>query len=269
MTNRVAICITMAAFLAASACGDETESAAPEAPAEPAEEPADEPTDEPAEGSAEDPGGPRSDTPLPEYMQEHFVRGVQIRDAIVRGDLDEAKATAQAMADDEPTAELPPNWGEHVTTLRNAAGDVAQAPDLEEAGLRLASLASACAGCHTAVGASIELDEVPAPTGDSTANHMLRHQWAIDRMWEGLATPADDRWTGGAGALVEAPLHPSSLADDRTVPADIATLAERVHSIGSNASGTQEVEQRSQLYGELLSTCHGCHSQLEGTPGED
>ncbi|MBZ0120432.1 MAG: hypothetical protein K8H88_25800, partial [Sandaracinaceae bacterium] len=91
-------------------------------------------------------------------------------------------------------------------------------------------------------------------------------QWALDRMWEGLMAPADDRFIAGAGALAEAPLHPSAIAPNQTVPENVRAISDRTHTLGSNASRATEPVQRAQLYGELLTTCNGCHSQLEGAP---
>ena len=200
-------------------------------------------------------------------MQEHFTEATEIRDALVRGDLGAAKGAAQRMAARAPTASFPPNWSPYVTNIRSAASRVDEAPELDQAGLRAGDIAHVCADCHTNVGANVELEAVPPPEGDDAATHMLRHQWALDRMWEGLMAPADDRWTAGAGALVEAPLHPHAIAENQTGPDDLRALAERVHSLGTNASQTTDPQERAQLYGELLSTCHTCHSQVEGAPG--
>ncbi|HJL17338.1 MAG TPA: hypothetical protein RMH99_16845 [Sandaracinaceae bacterium LLY-WYZ-13_1] len=267
--NRTAWALITAIAVIAIGCDEGTDaSEGAEAPAEGASDETAEA--EPAEEeAAEDPGGPQSDTPLPEYMQEHFAEGTQIRDALTRGDLEEAQSTARTFSEREPTASFPPSWSTYVTNIRDAAGEVAEAEDLDQAALRFGAMANVCADCHGSVGASIELEAVPAPEGEDTATHMQRHQWALDRMWEGLVIPADDRWSAGAGALAEAPLHPHALAEDQTVPEDLAQLATRVHSLGTNASQTADAEQRAQLYGELSSTCHGCHTQVEGAPGAE
>jgi hypothetical protein len=217
--------------------------------------------------SAERPEGPQSDTPIAEQMAEHFTKVLDARAAIIRGDLDAAKVAGQALADEEPTANIPDNWAPHVTALRETARTLAGAQDLDAAALAVGKLGVACGSCHAAVGATIELADAPAPTGDDVATHMLRHQWGADRLWEGLTGPADDRWSGGAGALVEAPLHPSAIAANQTVPPEIAAIGEQVHTLGRNAQQAENADQRAQFYGELLVTCAACHTKLEGAPG--
>lgn len=247
----------MSAGLVAGACGDEA-SSSPEPTPTPAVEPA-----------PSRPGdGPRSDTPLPEQMEAHFVEATSARDAIIRGDADAARTAFAALAEIRPTASYPPTWTPQLAPFRAAAARASHASDLDALALEMGRLANTCADCHRAVGAELQLDEsTTPPSGADTATHMQRHQWAAARMWEGLMAPADDRYTSGAGELVEAPLEPSSIAENQTVPAEIAALAERVHELGRNASAASDSNQRAQLYGELLVTCASCHQQVPGAPG--
>lgn len=257
--TKTRIIVLLSSALVVGACGDEeSSSAGPAAPA-PAVEPT--PSSQPGDG-------PRSDTPLPEQMEAHFVEATSARDAIIRGDADAARAAFATLAEIPPTASYPPSWSPQLAPFRAAAARASHASDLDALALEMGRLTNTCADCHRAVGAELQLDEsTTPPSAADPATHMQRHQWAAARMWEGLMAPADDRYTAGAGALVEAPLEPSNIAENQTVPAEVAALAERVHMLGRNASAASDPTQRAQFYGELLATCASCHQQVPGAPG--
>lgn len=204
---------------------------------------------------------PQSDTPTAELMAHHFDQGASARDAVVRGDLDAARAAAAELAQLEPTADMPRIWAPHLETMRAAARSVAEASDLDTAALEMGDLAASCGSCHAQVGAEVTMRMGALPEGEDTASHMLQHQWAADRLWEGLVIPDVGRFTVGAGALVDAPMHPSSLLPDQTVAPEIEALSRRVHELGRNASLASDDASRARLYGELLRTCADCHRQ--------
>ena len=69
---------------------------------------------------------------------------------------------------------------------------------------------------------------------------MLRHQWAMDRMWEGLMAPSDERFLAGASAFAEAPLEPSSVVPNPTVSDALRPIADRAHALGRNAAARDD-----------------------------
>jgi len=95
--------------------------------------------------------------------------------------------------------------------------------------------------------------------GDGIGPRMHRHQRAVARMWDGLVVPSDAAWKVGARVLADAPMEP-----ERSVET-MATLAASVHQLAVKAHTLTTGEERSLLYGELITTCATCHSQSTAT----
>ena len=83
---------------------------------------------------------------------------------------------------------------------------------------------------------------------------MARHQWAIDRMREGLIGASDPHWRSGLYALAHT--HVTSLGT--TYPA----LANRLRSVARDAYATTQAttSERAGVYGDVLAICVGCHA---------
>ena len=94
---------------------------------------------------------------------------------------------------------------------------------------------------------------------------MARHQWAADRLWEGLIAPSDQSWLNAAEVLLEVPL---ALAGTQGTEQTRA-LTERVHSLGHQARSAARSSDRVRIYGEILGTCADCHQRLRVQPGKD
>jgi mono/diheme cytochrome c family protein len=47
---------------------------------------------------------------------------------------------------------------------------------------------------------------------------------------------------------------------------DVAALAARVRELATKAATLEEQDDRAALYGELLSTCAGCHALVRPAP---
>ena len=94
---------------------------------------------------------------------------------------------------------------------------------------------------------------------------MQRHQWAADRMWEGLIGPSDLSWSRGGNLLFESPLHPEALdagaSDDATL-----TMARRIHQLAANATTVSDPAGKAEIYAEFLANCAACHTELEDGP---
>jgi cytochrome c553 len=261
MTSRA---LPVLLVLVGAGCG--SPAAAPEAPPDeaPSVEERAASEEEPSETPPPSAEGPQSDTPLPERMHEHFTLAVAARDALTQADVEGARGHLTALAELPPTASYPATWQPQLVPFQTAARAAAAATDLDALALAVADVGLACAGCHQAVGAEIAFDETGGPpTSDDPASHMLRHQWAADRMWEGLMAPADERYLAGAGALAEAPLEPTEVAEGLTVGPEVTALAARVHDLGRQASVATGAAVRARHYGEFLATCASCH---DGVP---
>jgi hypothetical protein len=203
-----------------------------------------------------------------EHMEGHFEAASLIKQAVIDGDLEATRAHARDLASHrEPQGVRgPPST---LRQMRSTASHIGEAADISEAATLLGELAAACGNCHRASDAQpgfpidaseLATSDAPPPALDAVA-HMLRHQWAADRMWEGLITPSEQYWMWGAGALQEAALHRTDLTEE---PSDVnvTRLAIRVHEIGLEATRASPLEERASLYGELLQSCAACHGEI-------
>lgn len=89
---------------------------------------------------------------------------------------------------------------------------------------------------------------------------MARHQWAADRLWEGIVGPSDSHWRSGLYVLANT--HLTSIEVDR--PA----LANRMRTLALDAYNVpaKSLAERAATYGELLVTCAQCHASRFAKP---
>lgn len=206
-------------------------------------------------------GACRGEQSVAEHMREHFTQVAAIHDAVIRGDLEAVVEPATWLARHRPADSLPTGWESYVADMTLAAQRALQATTLEDAAKATAAMGLACGNCHqaSAQGPRFTLGaEITTERG--VAAHMQRHQWAADRMWEGLVGPSDTSWVWGAATLREAALRPQGQ------PERIEELAKLVHELGAQAEGIDEPAARASLYGDLLRTCAECHAALGRGP---
>jgi len=211
------------------------------------------------------PAAPADAQTLRDHMREHFSAVSEMQRAIARGHLPEAKRLAAWVANhDEALLE---GWQPFVDDLHAAARDVAAANDLPTAGSVAARLGRACSRCHEARTAVVSFVWEPAPDDEATLqSQMKRHQWAAARLWDGLVGPSDVLWMEGAGVLATARLDAVKAAGGDAGRGDVAALAARVRALATKAAKVKDHDERATLYGELLSTCAGCHVLVRPQP---
>ncbi len=205
---------------------------------------------------------------LHETMQEHFVYLDDLEKAVIGGDLEQAKLSAQWVMDHHVEAKNP-SWAPHLARLEAAAGVVVAAPDVAQAAVGAAKIAGACGTCHEAHGIDLSFGAPPVATGDDTRAHMKRHQWAADRLWDAVVGNSDAAWNEAAAALADAPLHLDDGEDlEAKAPSTDASLevvqeaAEVVHRVGREGVAAKTREDRVRALGDFLSTCSACHVPL-------
>ena len=206
-----------------------------------------------------------------DHMHEHLGRITTIKAFIIMGNLDGVREPAKWLAEHKSVSGLPNNYQSYIESMRSHARDVVAAPDLETAAMAVSEMAITCSNCHQAndVALAFGYDTEPDEWAEITA-HMQRHQWGVDRMWEGLIGPSDESWDRGADMLVDVPLHPFEVMDESASAADKVAadkIARRLHSLGSRGGYTKTPEERSKMYGEVLSICAECHTKLGRGPG--
>lgn len=200
-----------------------------------------------------------------QHMDDHFAAITELQRAIAHGRLEAAQSQAQWIVDHEEPSQVAA-WAPLVTDLKKAAREVVSARDVPTASALAARLGRACSRCHEQNAAAVSFAWEPAPAeGTTLAAQMKRHQWAAQRLWEGLVAPNDDVWREGATVLAGTKLDVT--AASAGVPrGDVAALAARVRTLATQAGEVTGGDERAALYGELLSTCAGCHALVRPAP---
>ncbi len=216
--------------------------------------------------------GAEIETDVATQMHEYLGRITTIKSLIIMGNLDGAREPAIWMAEHEAVAGLTADFEQYVGLMRQYARGVNNATDLISAALAVSGMARTCSSCHLANDVTIEFgyDQVPAEWSD-TVSHMQRHQWAVDRLWEGLIGPSDTAWNRGMDMLVDVPLHADDVMSEDSAGADAAELdrmASRVHALTRRGTVATTPTERADVYGELLGLCATCHTRLGRGPGQ-
>ena len=217
------------------------------------------------QSTAAAPAKPAVDTAA--RMAGHFGKIRELEEAVIRGDLESAKAAAQWIADHQEVAGLPAGTESYVTATRNAARAVAASASLGNAGVAAAFAVAACGECHAAAKVTPKMPEVSAPpTPPGTAAQMLAHQYAVDLMYRGMVGPSEALWKQGAEALKGSPLRDKDLTK---ASKEIVACETRVHELAGRAAQAADAGSRIAVYGELIggcASCHGMHGRVLG-PG--
>jgi len=191
-------------------------------------------------------------------MTEHFSRVRELEEAIIRGDLEAAKAPAQWIADHQDAAGMPAGTEGYVTGTKNAARAVAATESIGNAGIAAAFAVSACGDCHAAARVTPKMPELSPPSAvPGTAAQMRAHQHAVDLMYRGMVVPSEDLWKSGAEALKTSPLTDKDLTN---VTKEIAASEARVRELAGRAAEARDAGARIAIYGEVISGCANCHS---------
>jgi len=201
------------------------------------------------------------------HMQEHLERITQIKNAVIRSDLAGIRRPATWLAEHEPAPEATILYVPFILSMQGHAAEILAAADIQEAAADVSAIATDCANCHIASEVDVEFgDSDEPPAWSDMESHMQRHQWAIDRLWEGLIGPSDVAWSRGIRMLAEAPLHGTEATWDAPVT-DGDELARRVHELGREAATALLPYARATVYSEMLSVCANCHTRTGGGPG--
>jgi mono/diheme cytochrome c family protein len=193
-------------------------------------------------------------------MREHFARGAEIRDAVIRADLEAVREPAKWLAT-HPQEDLPPSAQANIGEMQRVAAEVAGAPDIAHAARGVARLATACGSCHTAVGVTPTLMAArPRREDETLAGHMRKHYRAADLLYRGLVVPSTHSWNSGAEALTGDPVE-LELQRGSTPDPEIQALAQQLHGLAQQARKAENEKSRTEVYGEMLATCSACHKR--------
>jgi cytochrome c553 len=187
-----------------------------------------------------------------DHMERHFDEVEAVKAAVIAGDLTVAQQQAEWLAGHEAVAGLPGDWEPHVAQLQAAARDVVEAPDIAAAAAATGEMALACGACHTAVGEITTFAFLAQPEEAGVTGHMMRHGWAMDRMWKGLIGPSNEAWMEGVRGFAESPLQGGT---DET-----RGLGRQTHELAAQGGDAADPAARAAIYSEMLTTCAGCHT---------
>jgi len=203
-------------------------------------------------------GGPNPETAAPSHMFAHFMQVGVIQSAVVNGDVDGTRRPARWLANHQDP-QFPAAAQPALEQMRAEARVMLAQTELVDVARSLARMGTACGSCHqiTNGGPDVRLSEAPPLTG-APDQHMSRHVWALDRLWEGLIAPSNAAWRAGASALVDAPLH--FTAGQQSEQAN--EVAAKVHELAATARSATDEKERARVYGELLQTCYLCHEAI-------
>lgn len=205
----------------------------------------------PSQKSAPKPSAsPTPPTGIPPHGPAFERRTTEMRVAIIAGD----PATARAKADrlKQQLEGSPMVEHSELDELRAVTHQATQARSLDQLAMSLATIGQTCGACHQHQGvASGETPLDPPP-----AMQMQLHQWATDRLWEGLVQASPTRWQQGCDALRDDPL--TGEVNDR-VPREHVAQLKQVQALAHAAGQARDSNQQAKAYADLLTTCGNCH----------
>lgn len=195
------------------------------------------------------------------HMQQHFDDLREVERLLVSGKLDVARTRAFLLTKSVKDPGLQP-WAGDLERVAAAARRLVAAPDLATACRREAGVALACAECHARTRHRVLFPPPPpVPADDPTEPaRMARHQWATDRLWEGLVAGSAGPWRQGLDVLAATPLPytPGTLAPKYARRLQAAAR----DGLAKLESQRETLAGRAQLYGAMLVTCASCHATV-------
>jgi cytochrome c556 len=207
---------------------------------------------------------PRTPSSVEPRMAEHFTNVGLLHGAAAAGDLVAVHAQAGLLLERETGAGMPASAQRYVEEMQAFAGLAARAPDIKSGASAVARVGAACGSCHEAMKRGPRYNIVTGPPEGDTplATRMIRHQWAADRLWDGLVGPSDVSWQAGAAVLRDAPLFTDAVTANVEQYEAVTRLAWQVHEVGALANAVSDQSRRAEMYGTLLGTCASCHDLL-------
>jgi cytochrome c553 len=203
-------------------------------------------------------------------MHKRFLAVNSIRDAVITGDLAVAKQLAEKLANNKELLSVFADWGLHTKDMQKEIEQVAASTDLRSASAHTAAAARTCGRCHEALGVAT-LDEKsgqPPSESDDIGGIMRRHQWAINRMWVGLIAPSNSSWMAGAKELTEIAYQAQNQPEAKSNK-ELPSLLSEIEKLAVAAAKAVTNPEKTQVFGQLLTTCSGCHQKMRPDGGKE
>jgi cytochrome c553 len=193
-------------------------------------------------------------------MEWHYKAAILSHDALIQGDLEKMRTRLARIIEKSLPASAPKSWRPHHARLHKAAlSGVSGITSLDSAGSVMGDVAEACGACHAALKVgNIYFWPAPPDKDDKFKTTMRTHQWASERLWEGVTGPFEEAWPRGAEAMAATRIF----KDGRdTVKASLRAREAELRKMGRKAKAATGLHQRAVIYGRLLSTCARCHQE--------
>ncbi|MFQ5566583.1 MAG: hypothetical protein ACE5EU_09495 [Paracoccaceae bacterium] len=202
-------------------------------------------------------------------MHRQLARISMIKSSIIAGRLEDVRKPASRLSDPDALAGLPADYKPYIADMKAYARQLAEAGDLGSAADSVARMANTCGNCHRRKGVDLEFgfDKIPRQDIEDIVTHMQRHQWAADQLWDGLIGPSNNAWNRGIDMLIDVPLEPSDVTTAHEHFDEINRVGRRIHELARTGTETGRPDVRSDMYGEILQLCAGCHQLLGHGPG--
>lgn len=197
-------------------------------------------------------------------MERHYDSIIKAHDAVIAGNHAAVRADLLALASQELPAKAPESWRPLHQAMQNVAKRADAITDVKTAAAAVADVAQACGACHKQLGHSPLDNQKPStpPAAGDVAAKMETHQWATERLWDGVVGPSDSAWQRGAAVLANSSVFTK---DGGTVSAELLEQQATLRSLGADAMKSGDTAGRAQQYGRLLATCASCHTQARVT----
>lgn len=206
---------------------------------------------------AKDPVLP-TETEMVSAMERHYEAAILGHDALIQGDIEMLRTQLAKLAKLELPDNAPPSWQPYHARLRESvSGDASRITSMESAGTVMGDVAESCGSCHAALNVNNIYFRPAAPAGDSGLQTTMRtHQWASERLWEGVTGPFAEAWTRGAEALTDTRIFTDKGDASK---ASLHTRENALREMGRTAKAATGLHERAVIYGRLLTACAGCH----------
>lgn len=190
-------------------------------------------------------------------MLSHYGNTVAMRRALVAGELLDYQAAASVVAREDWSSWATADGIAFAQRVSAAAAAAQASNSLVEAAAALGALGQTCASCHLASGVP-EAPVAPEEPSEARDPRMLAHAAASDRLWAGLILPSDESWASGMQLLAQTAALDNLSAEESAAMRRLSELARR----GKSA----EPYERGKIFGDVLSSCAGCHDRLGVAP---
>lgn len=198
--------------------------------------------------------------PLASDMQDHWTVAEYARQAVLTGQLQEARTIGRNLAEAPAPEALPEAFRPLYAELKSAAKTLGEAKSLPDAGHAVGQLGLTCAECHSFTKAGPTAVNVPEPSPKKPKagkSDMPLHDWAARWMWYGLIADDGKAWSKGADALAHA-----EFGERPDVPmggsTNVTAMEHQTHLVPSMADPADR-EDMALRFGQLTTACASCH----------